>query len=162
MDTGERFKRIAPFNLVSKGFQHLRLALSQNRKWLDYSVPRSFEEFPRAFLRRLENVARELAIMCALLNNDKVVDFAEFLPDLSELCRHQLPEKRADADVSEIITFPANHAAAGGIISVLGMVKHLLHEPVEWLWSAIPNLGSYKLNQGGVSRLRFQRSTRVR
>jgi hypothetical protein len=44
---------------------------------------------------------------------------------------------------------------------VLGMVKHLLHEPVEWLWSAIPNLGSDKLNQSGVSCLRSQRSTRL-
>ena len=67
--------------------------------------------------------------MCALLNNDKVVDFAELLPDLTELRRHQLPEKRSDADVSEIITFPSNRAAAGGIISLLWMVKHLLHEP---------------------------------
>src|SRR4029077_11939178 len=133
-----------------------------NRKWFDYSVPRSFEEFRRAFLRRLEDVARELAIVCALLNNNKVVDFAEFLPDLSELCQHQLPENRPDAYVSEIIAFPANRAGAGGIISVLGMVKHLLHEPVEPLWSASPNLGSDKLNQGGVSCLRFHRSTRVR
>ncbi len=50
--------------------------------------------------------------MCALLNNDKVVDFAEFLPDLCELCNHQLPEKRPDADVSEIISFAAYRAAA--------------------------------------------------
>src|SRR4029077_1644264 len=117
MDADEWIERIAPFNFVPKWFQGLRLPLSQNWKWFNYSVPRSFEEFRRAFLRRLENVARELAIMCALLNNDKVVDFAEFLPDLSELCHHQLPEKRPDADVSEIITFPANQAAAGGIIS---------------------------------------------
>src|SRR4029077_16511599 len=150
MDADEWIERIAPFNFVSKWFQCLRLLLSQNRKWFDYSVPRSFEEFRRAFLRRLEDVARELAIVCALLNNDKIVDFAEVLPDLSELCHHQLPEKRPYADVSEIITFAANHAAAGAVISVLGMVKHLLHEPVEWLWSAIPNLGSDKLNQSGV------------
>src|SRR5437764_6456212 len=162
MDTRERFNLTPPFNFVPKWFQGLRLLLSQNRKWLDYSVPRSFEQFRPAFLQRLENVARELTIICALLNNDKVVDFAEFLPDLGELCHHQLPEKRPDADVSEIVTFPANHAAAGGIVSVLGMVKHLLHKPVEWLWSAIPNFGSDKLNQSGVSWLRSQRSTRVR
>src|SRR5947199_6192690 len=162
MDTGEWFKSTPPFNFLPKWFQVLRLLLSQNRKWLDYSVPRSFEEFRRPLLQRLENVARELAIMCALLNNDKVVDFAEFLPDLNELCHHQLPEKRPDTDVSEIITFPANHAAAGGIVSVLGMVKHLLHQPVEWLWSEIPKLSPDQLQQSGVSRLRSQRSTRVR
>ena len=118
------------------------MLLSQNRKWLDYSVPRSFEEFRRALLQRLENVARELAIMCALLNNDKVVDFAEFLPDLSELCHHQLPEKRPDADVSEKITLPANRAGAGGIVSVLGMVKHLLHKPGEGNWSVFFDFGA--------------------
>jgi len=79
----------------------------------------------------LENVARELAIMCALLNNDKVVDFAELLPYLSELCHHQLPEKRPDADVSEIIAFAANRAPTRGIISVFRMIESLLHEPRE-------------------------------
>jgi hypothetical protein len=107
----------------------------------------------------LENVARELAIMCALLNNDKIIDFTELLPNLGELHQHQLSKKRADADVSEIIAFAANRAAARGIISVLGMVKHLLHEPVERLWSTIPNLGSDKLDKSGVSRLRPQRPT---
>jgi hypothetical protein len=135
------------------------LPISQNRNWFDYSVAQSFEELRRAFLRSLENVACKLTIVRALLNNDKIVDFTELLPDLSELCRHQLPEKRADADVSEIITLPANRAAAGGIVSVLGMIKHLLHEPVEWLWSTIANLGSDKLDQSGVSRLRPQRPT---
>jgi hypothetical protein len=159
MDTGEWFERVAPFNLISKWFQYLRLPLSQNRKRLDYSVAQSFEEFGRAFLRSLENVARELAIMCALFNNNKIVGFTELLPDLRELCQHQLPKEGADADVSEIIAFSANRAAAGGIVSVLGMVKDLVHEPVEWLWSAIPNLGSDKLDQSGVSRLRPQRPT---
>src|SRR4029450_3998373 len=129
MDTGERFKRIAPFNLVSERFQHLRLALSQNRKWLGYSIAQRFEEFRRAGLGRMGEVAWKLAIVRALLDNDKVVDFTELLPDLSELCHHQLPEKRADADVSEIIAFPANRAAARGIVSVLRMIKRLFHEP---------------------------------
>src|SRR5439155_15836989 len=108
MDSSERFERIAPFNLVAKWFQYLRLALSQNRKWLDYSIAQTFEEFRGAFSGRLENVARELTIVRTLLNNDEIVGFTELRPYLSKLGRHQLPEKRADADVSEIITFPAN------------------------------------------------------
>ena len=59
MNADEWFKRIAPFNLVPKWFQHLRLPLSQNRKWLDYSIAQSFEEFRRALLRGLENVAAQ-------------------------------------------------------------------------------------------------------
>ena len=162
MDTGEWFKRTPPFNLVSKGFQRLRLALSQNRKWLDYSIIQSFEEFRRACLGRLENVARELAIVRTLLGNDKIVDFSELLPDLSELCQDQFPEERADADVSEIITFAANRAAARGIVSVFWMIKCLFHEPGEGLWSPIADLGSNDLDQRGVSRLCHQRPTRLR
>src|SRR5437667_6960773 len=142
MDPREWFKRIAPFNLVSKWFQCLRLALSQNRKGLDYSVAQSFEEFPRARLGRLENVARELPVVCALLNNDKIVDFTELLPDLSELCQYQLPKDRADADVGEIIAFAANRAASRGIVSVLGMVKRLFHEPGEGNWSVFFDFGA--------------------
>src|SRR5262249_34128429 len=100
--------------------------------------------------------------MRALFNNDKIVDFTELLPDLSELRQHQLPEEPSNADVSEIITFSANRAAARGIIPVLRMVKHPFHEPGEGLWAAIANLRSNELNQRGVSRLRAQRPTRLR
>jgi len=107
-------------------------------------------------------IVEDSAVVRALLNNDKIVDFTELRPDLSELCRHQLPEKRADADVSEIITFPANRAAARGIVSVLRMVKRLFHEPGEGLWSPIADLGSNDLDQRGVSRFCPQRPTRLR
>ena len=162
MDPREWFKRIAPFNLVSKWFQHLRLALSQNRKWLDYSVAQSFEEFPRVCLGRLENVASELPVVSRLLNNDKIVDLAELLPDLGKLRAQQLPEQRADADIGEIITFSANHAVAGGIVSVLGMVKRLLHEPGERLRAAIANFVANEFDESGIPSLRAQRPTRLR
>ena len=71
------------------------------------------------------------------------------LPDLSELCRQQLPEKRPDADVREVITVSPNRAPAGGIISVLGMIERLFHEPGKRTGSAIPNLRSNKLDQSG-------------
>src|SRR4029453_75589 len=100
----------------------------------------------------MENIACKLTIVRALLNKDKIVDFTELLPDLSELCRHQLAEKRADADVSEIITFPPNRAATRGIVSVLGMVKRLFHKPGEGLGSSIADHGSNDLDQRGVSR----------
>src|SRR5262249_759675 len=131
MDADEWFKRIAPFNLFPKWFQHLRLPLSQNRKWLNYSVTQSFEEFWRACLDRFENVACELAVVRALLKKDKIVYLTELLPDLSELRRHQSPEKQAYAHVSEIVALPPDCTAARGIVSVLGMVKRLFHEPGE-------------------------------
>ena len=42
----------------------------------------------------------------------KSFDLAESLPDLGELCGQQLPKKRPDAHVSEIISFAAYRAAA--------------------------------------------------
>src|SRR6266508_1188248 len=84
---------------------------------------------------------------------------SELRQDLGELHQHQLSKEGADADVSEIIAFAANRAAAGGIVSVLGMVKHLLHEPGEGLWSAIFNLFANELNQSGISSLCIQRLT---
>src|SRR4029450_7903516 len=99
---------------------------SQNRKRFDDAVAQSLEEFRRAFLGSLENVAGALAIMGTLLNDDETVGLAELLPDFCELRQHQLPEERTDADVSKIIAFPANGAAAGRIVSVLGMIKRLL------------------------------------
>jgi len=79
----------------------------------------------------LENVARKLTIVRTLLNNDKIVDFTELLPDLSELRHHQVSEEWADADVGEIVAFPANRAPTRGIISVFRMIESLLHEPRE-------------------------------
>ena len=131
MDAHEGLQRIAPFNPVAKWFQSLRLSLLQNWKWLDYSVAQSFEEFRRALLQRFENVARELPIMRALLDNHEVVDFAESLPDFRELRAQQVPKQRADTHVGEIIAFPSNRAATRGIVSVLGMVERLVHEPGE-------------------------------
>ena len=104
----------------------------------------------------MENIARELAVVRALLKDDKIVDFTELLPDLSELCQHQFSEQRTNADVSEVITFAANRAAARGIVSVLGMVKRLFHEPGEGLWSALTNFDSNQLNQRSVARFGTQ------
>jgi hypothetical protein len=73
-----------------------------------------------------------------------------------------LPEERPDAYVSKIIAFPANRTATGGIVSVLGMVKHLLHEPVEWLWSTIANFVANEVDESGIPSLRAQRPTRLR
>src|SRR5437667_1819833 len=85
MDAHERLQRIAPLNFLAKSFQRSLLSLLQNRKWLDDSVAQSFEESRRAFLHRLENVARELPIVCALFDNHNVIDFTESFPDFGEL-----------------------------------------------------------------------------
>ena len=100
--------------------------------------------------------------MRALLNDHKIVDFTQSLPDFRELHEHQLPEERADADIRKIIAFPANRAALGGIVSVLVMVKRLFHEPGEGNRAAIPNLIANELNQLGIPGLCPQRPTRLR
>src|SRR4029453_9496815 len=97
--------------------------------------------------------------MSALLNDDETVDLAELLPDFCELRQHQLPEERTDADVSKIIAFAANGAAAGRIVSVLGMIKRLLHKPNEGNGTAIFDLVANELNQSGIPSLCLQRPT---
>jgi len=89
-----------------------------------------------------------LVLFGALLRNEQHVK-----------CRYALG--RADANVSEIIAFSSNRAAAGGIVSAPDD-KALFHEPGEGLWSVLANLGSDELNQRGVSGLRPQRPTRLR
>ena len=94
---------------------------------------------------------RKITVMRALLDNDEVLDLAEPLPHFRELHSQQLPEKRADAHVREEIAMPANCAPAGGIISVLGMIQRLVHEPAERLRAAFLNFCANKVYQGGVA-----------
>ena len=113
MDAGEWLKRIAPFNFVSKRFQHLRLALSQNRKRLDYSVVAKLRRIPARVIWQNSRTSRANWPSCAPCSTmTKSLILPSSLPDFGELCGHQLPEKRPDADVREIISFAAYRAAA--------------------------------------------------
>src|SRR4029077_12910908 len=118
MHAHERLQGSVPFDLVAKQFECPRLPLLQSRKWLDYSVAQSREEFRRVFLCKFENVTRELSMVRALLDNDEIVDSAESLPDFRKLRGQKFPEQRADAHVGEIIACSPNHAASGGIVTV--------------------------------------------
>ena len=90
-------------------------------------------------------------MMRALLDNDEVVGLAEPLPYFRELRSEQLPEKRADAHVCEVITVPPNRAPAGGIISVLGMIQSLFHEPGKRSRAALLNFRADNVDQSRVS-----------
>src|SRR4029077_5441031 len=129
MNADEWLQGSVPFDLVAKQFECPRLPLLQSRKWLDYSVAQSREEFRRVFLCKFENVTRELSMVRALLDNDEIVDPTESLPDFGELHGQKLAEQRANAHVGEIVAFPPNRAAPGGIVSVLRMIERLLHKP---------------------------------
>src|SRR6266536_337904 len=129
MNAQEWLQRVAPFHLIAKPFQRPRLPVLQDWKGLDYSVAQSCEEFWCAFLHRFENVARELPVVCALFDDDEIFHAAESLPHFSKLRGQKFPKQRAYADVREIIAFTSDCAAPRGIVSVLGMVECLLHEP---------------------------------
>ena len=70
----------------------------------------------------------------ALLDDYEVVDLANSFPDFRKLRSEQLSKDRSDADVREIIAAAADRGATAGIITVLGMIQRLLHEPSERLW----------------------------
>jgi hypothetical protein len=57
------------------------LLLFQNWKWLKYPVTQRVEEFRQALFSELENIPRELPVVCPLLDNDEIVHLAEPLPD---------------------------------------------------------------------------------
>src|SRR5207237_620095 len=71
--------------------------------------------------------ARKFAMVRALLDEDEFIDLAKPFPDFSELSGQELAEDRADAHICEIIAAASNRASARGIISVLGIIKCLLH-----------------------------------
>src|SRR5215468_2011310 len=129
MNACERLNRIVPFHFVAIRFEHLPLSLLQNRKWLHDSVAQNCEEFRRALLRRFQNVARELSIVRTLLDNHEIVDLPEPLPDFGKLRGQESSEERADTHVREVIAVPSDRTPPTGIISVLGMIERLLHEP---------------------------------
>ena len=94
------------------------------------------EEVGKAPLRRFENVACELAMVGALLDDEKIVDLAESFPDLGELRGDQFSKDRSDADVGKVIAASSDGGAVAGIIAVFRMIQHLLHEPGERLGTA--------------------------
>ena len=112
MDAREWFRRVWPLNLIAKRLEPLALLLFQNWKWLEYPVAQRVEEFGQALLHELENIQRELPVVCPLLDNDEIIYFAEALPDFGELRGQQLPKERPHAYVREIISFAAYRAAA--------------------------------------------------
>ena len=111
MDARERFQRLSPLNLIAKRLEPPVLLRFQNWKRLEYLVAQRVKEFRKTLLQELENIPRELPVVRPLLDNDEIIHLAEALPDFRELPGQQLPEKRPDADVSEIISFAAYRAA---------------------------------------------------
>src|SRR6266498_5075897 len=124
MNAREWSQRVVVFYLLLKWLQRQRLPVSQNRKSLDDSVPQDFEKFRGVFFQELENVARELAIMRTLFDDDEIVDLAESLPDFGKLRRQQLSKHRADAHVSKIVAGFSNRAATGGIVTMPRTLQH--------------------------------------
>src|SRR6266478_5224226 len=111
MNAGKWFERIdgiAPFDFAFIFRERLRLAILQDGKRFDDSIAQSGEKFRPAFARRAEHVARKVAVMRALFDDDEVVDLVESLPHLRELRSQQLPEERTDAYAGEIISAAAN------------------------------------------------------
>src|ERR1043166_7868935 len=147
----ERFKHFQPFDARGECPQLCLLAFAPKRERLDDFVAHGVKEFGPVLLRRAENIARELPIMRALLNNDEIVCPAELLPDFCELCRYQFPKKRADADVREIIAFATNRSAPARVIAMLGMIERLLHEPGKRDRATFSNLRANNFNECGIS-----------
>ena len=64
------------------------------------------------FARRLEDVARKIAVMRALFDDGEVIRFAEPMPYFCKLHSKQMPEQRPNAHIREVIAASANGASA--------------------------------------------------
>ena len=98
-------------------------------------------------------------MMRALFDDKEVFDLAETFPDLSELRGKQFAKERTDADVREIIAASSDRGPVAGIITVLGMIKRLLHEPGEGLRAAISNRVANELDELSLQSENVRRST---
>src|SRR5437867_2071648 len=159
MNARKWFQRVAPFNLLAKCFQRLTLPLLQNRKRLDDPIAQRVEKIRQALLHELENIPRELPVVRPLLDNDEIIHLAEALPDFGELRGHQLPEERPHAHVREIVSFAAYRAAARRVVTVLGMIEGLLHEPSERLRAVYADGFTDRFNERRVQLENFERAT---
>ena len=135
------------------------MPILQDWKRLNDSVSQRRRKVWVAFTRRFQHVARKVTMVRALLDDDEVAGLAEPFPHLCELRRQQSPKKWPDAHIGEVIAEPSDRAPAGGIISVLGMIERLFHEPGKGHRPAFLNFGANKLDQSGIAGLRSQRST---
>src|SRR5262249_28778921 len=94
-----------------------------------------------------------------LLDNDEIIHLAEALPNFGELRGQQLPEERPHAHVREIISFAAYRAASRRIVTVLGMIQGLLHEPGERLRTLCTDGFTDRFNERRVQLKNVERAT---
>jgi len=95
--------------------------------------------------------------MRALLDDKEIIDPAQSFPNLGELRRKQFTKERTDADVREIIAVSSDCSPIAGIITVLGMIKRLFHEPGEGLRTAISNRVANELDELSLQSENVQR-----
>ncbi len=86
-----------------------------------------------------------------LLDQDEFIDLAKPFPGFRELRGQQPAEERADAHVCVVVAAPPNRTPASGIISVLGMIKRLLHKPRERNRAACFDFGPNTFDQSVIA-----------
>src|ERR1700693_1555409 len=97
--------------------------------------------------------------MCALLDDKKIIGPAESFPNFGKLRGKQFAKDRTDADVREIIAGSSDCSPIAGIITVLGMIKGLLHEPGEGLRALLLDLAANQVTKLSVQSENVQRPT---
>ncbi len=132
MNTAKRFhhrERFHPFRACGKGQQHPLLPLPQQSERLHNPITHRRKQVRVLFAQRLQHIAREFTMVCALLDDHEIIRPAERFPNLGKLTGDQFPKQRPHAHAREIIAPPPDRAASRAVITMLGMIKRLLHEP---------------------------------
>src|SRR5579864_9514844 len=88
MNTGERFKmiqRFSPLHSIAKFIECFRLPLLQFFKRLNDYVTSGVVEVGQFPSQRLKNVSREVAVVCALFDDQTILGLSHSLPNFGEL-----------------------------------------------------------------------------
>src|SRR5437773_8658582 len=96
MNSSERLEyidRSAPLDFIRKFRERLRLPILQSGKRLDDSASQSRKEIWPVRAREFKHVARKLAMVRALFDQDEVVDLTKSFPDFRRLRGQHLPNK---------------------------------------------------------------------
>src|SRR5438045_2787804 len=90
-------------------------------------------------------------MMRALLDDREHAGPAEDFPHLGKLCRQHPAKEATDANVGEIIAAPPDLTLARAIVTELGMIERLLHEPGEGDRAFPRNRIADELNEIGIA-----------
>src|SRR5439155_8685427 len=128
---------------------HLPLCRPRGRTGVDEMKTNSGVEIGICRASRIEDVARQLAVRRARLDEIETPVALEALPHFLELSREHGAERGPDVDAGEEIAVAAGAPRGARIVAVLGMIERDRHELGHREWTAFPDSLDEEVADGG-------------